>query len=140
MSVQAVLAPVFVMVAITFALLIRAAFARRGDVASGRVRIDDIALGQLAWTPQTQQYGNSFNNQFQLPVLFYVATILALVTRQASLLFVVLAWFFVALRVVHVIIHCTDNRVTRRGMVFGLGAFVLMAMWAILAVRVLLAA
>ncbi|MGE0061201.1 MAG: MAPEG family protein [Xanthobacteraceae bacterium] len=139
MSVQAVLLPVFAMVLLTFVLLIKTAVARRADIAGRRVQIRDIALGQLAWTPQTQQYGNSYNNQFQLPVLFYVVMTLALITKQADLLFVVLAWVFVALRVVHAFIHVTNNRVMRRGLVFGLGWLVLMAMWIVFAVRILLA-
>jgi hypothetical protein len=139
MSYQAILAPVFAMVLLTFVLLIMTAVARRADVKSGRVRPADIALGQLAWPVQTQQYGNSFNNQFQLPMLFYVVMIVALVTRQADILFVVLAWLFVALRVVHAGIHVTHNRVMRRGLVFGIGGLVLMVMWIILAIRVLLA-
>jgi hypothetical protein len=64
---------------------------------------------------------------------------LALITKQADLLFVVLAWVFVALRVVHAFIHVTNNRVMRRGLVFGLGWLVLMAMWIVFAVRILLA-
>jgi hypothetical protein len=139
MSYQAVLAPVFAMVAITFVLLFRTAFARRSDLASGKVQARDIALGEIAWTPQTQQYGNSFNNQFQLPVLFYVAMVVALVTKQADILFVVLAWLFVILRVVHAAIHITHNRVMRRGLTFGIGALVLIVMWIILAIRILLA-
>jgi hypothetical protein len=139
MSVQAILLPVFAMVTITFVLLFRTAFARRADLKGGKVHARDIALGQLAWTPQTQQYSNSYNNQFQLPVLFYVVMTLALITKQADLLMVVLAWLFVALRVAHAFIHITHNRVMRRGGTFGLGAMVLIVMWLIFAVRILLA-
>jgi hypothetical protein len=140
MSVQAILLPVFAMVALTFVLLILTAFARRDDLNSGRVHARDIALGQIAWTPQTQQYGNSFNNQFQLPALFYVVMTLALITKQADLLLVALAWMFVILRVVHIYIHITHNRVMRRGLTFGFGAMVLIVMWGIFAVRILLSA
>lgn len=140
MSVQAILLPVFAMVALTFVLLFRTAFARRDDLNSGRVHARDIALGQIAWTPQTQQYGNSFNNQFQLPALFYVVMTLALITKQADLLLVALAWVFVILRVVHIYIHITHNRVMRRGLTFGFGAMVLIVMWGIFAVRILLSA
>ena len=139
MSVQAILLPVFAMVFVTFVLLFRTAFARRGDLKGGKVHPRDIALGQLAWTPQTQQYGNAFNNQFQLPVLFYVVMILALITKQADLLMVVLAWLFVVLRIAHAFIHITHNRVMRRGGTFGLGAIVLIVMWVIFAARILLA-
>ena len=40
--------------------------------------------------------GNAWLNQFEVPVLFYVLTILALITKQADLLFVMMAWIFVA--------------------------------------------
>jgi hypothetical protein len=73
-----------------------------------------------------------------VPVLFYVLTILAWITRHADLLFVVMAWIFVALRLVHAYIHITDNDVFRRGPVFGVGALVLMAMWVIFMIRILL--
>jgi hypothetical protein len=139
MSVQAILLPVFAMITVTFVLLFRTAFARRADLIGGKVHARDIALGQLGWTPQTQQYGNAFNNQFQLPVLFYVLMTLALITKQADLLMVVLAWVFVLLRIAHAFIHITHNRVMRRGGTFGLGAMVLIVMWLIFAARILLA-
>ena len=37
----------------------------------------DIALGQPDWPERPTQFGNAFHNQFELPVLFYVLTILA---------------------------------------------------------------
>jgi hypothetical protein len=139
MPVAVVLLPLFVQVALTFGLLFATAFARQSDFSSGRVHPRDIALGQLAWTPRTQQISNSFRNQFELPVLFYVLTVLAIVTRHADILFVVMAWAFVLLRIVHVYVHVTSNRVMLRGMIYGLGGLVLMAMWLIFAVRILFA-
>ena len=50
------------------------------------------------WPQRTTQVANSFSNQFELPVLFYVLTILAYMTHQAGLVFVVLAWIFVIFR------------------------------------------
>ena len=55
------------------------------------------------------QIANALPDQFELPVLFYVLTILAMITRHADLLFVVLAWMFVAMRLVHAYIHVTSN-------------------------------
>jgi hypothetical protein len=51
---------------------------------------------------------------------------------------VVLAWIFVASRLVHAYIHVTSNDVNRRGPSFGLGAFVLTIMWLIFMIRILL--
>ena len=70
-------------------------------------------------------------------LLFYVLTILSIITHHADFLFVVLAWIFVLLRIAHAYIHVTSNRISVRGPVFGLGLLVLMVMWIIFIVRIL---
>jgi hypothetical protein len=67
-----------------------------------------------------------------------VLTILASVLRHADLLFVVMAWIFVLLRLAHAYVHVTSNRVQARGTVWVAGALVLLIMWVIFAVRILL--
>lgn len=139
MSIQAILLPVFVLVLMTFALMLWMGRARLNAVLSGRVKVREIALGQPAWPERVQQISNAYHNQFQFPVLFYVLTALAIVTKQADLLFVVMAWLFVILRLAHAAVHVTSNRVSRRFFVFTAGAAVLLLMWIIFAVRILLA-
>jgi hypothetical protein len=136
MTVQAILAPLFVLVALTFALLIWMGALRVAAVRRGEVHVRDTALGQPNWPPRVQQISNCFDNQFHLPMLFYVLTILALFLRKADLLFVVMAWIFVLLRIVHAAIHVTSNRVGYRFQAFAAGAVVLLLMWIIFAVRV----
>jgi hypothetical protein len=137
MSVQAVLLPLFVQVTLTFVLLFWMATMRTGAIRRKEVRMRDIALRESAWSVKTTQVANAYHNQLELPLLFYVLTILALVTKQADLLFIVLAWVFVLLRLVHAVIHTTTNNVQQRGPVFGLGAVVLVVMWVIFIVRIL---
>ena len=48
MSLQMILLPVFVQVALTFALLLWMARLRTASVSSGETRMRDIALGQPA--------------------------------------------------------------------------------------------
>jgi hypothetical protein len=139
MSIQAILLPLFVEVALTFVLLFWTGGARIGSVQRGETRVRDIALGQSNWSPRVTQIGNAFRNQLEVPVLFYVLTILALMTRQADLLFVVMAWVFVLSRLVHALIHVTSNHVRHRLIAFAFGSTVLLLMWAIFAVRILLA-
>ena len=98
MSIQAVLLPLFVEVALTLGLLLWLAELRRRDFKSGAVRPSQIALREPNWPVRTQQIAYSFSNQFELPVLFYVLTILEIITRHADLVFVVLAWIFVLTR------------------------------------------
>jgi len=138
MSIQAVLLPLFVEVILTFVLLYWMAYVRTRAIRIGEIKAQNIALREPNWPPGITQVGNAYHNQLELPVLFYVLTILSLVTRHADLLFVVLAWIFVASRVVHAYIHVTDNNVNRRGPIFGLGALVLTIMWLVFIVRILL--
>jgi hypothetical protein len=137
MSLQAVLLPVFVQVALTFVLLIWLAQARTRALAKGDVKAHDIALGQKAWPEATLKLGNAFQNQLELPVLFYVLVILAIIAHKADLLFVILSWVFVAARLAHVFIHTGSNVVKVRGPLYGVGMVILIAMWLIFAVRVL---
>jgi hypothetical protein len=138
MNIQMVLLPVFVQVALTFALLFWMASARTRSVVRGETKIRDTALGQPAWPEQPTKISNCFNSQLQLPVLFYVLVIFALMTKLADLLFVVMAWLFVLLRLAHAYIHTTSNHVPTRFKVFAAGMLVLLLMWIIFAVRVLI--
>jgi len=138
MSVQAILLPVFALVALTFSLLFLTGYSRVASVRRGETKVRDIALGQLNWPEHITKIGNSYNSQFQLPVLFYVVVILAYVLRTADLLFVVLSWLFVATRFGHAYIHVTSNHVRRRFDAFAAGFAVLVVMWIMFAVRILI--
>lgn len=138
MSLQAVLAPLFVQVVLTFALLVWLAYQRVTLISSGVVKRTDIALREPNWPARTLQLQNAVSNQFEVPVLFYALTILSIVTRHADLAFVILAWVFVLLRIIHASIHVTDNDVRRRGLTFIAATTVLMVMWIIFMLRILL--
>jgi hypothetical protein len=138
MPIQFVLLPLFVQVALTFALMVWMARSRIGALKSGETTLGDTALGQLNWPTRVQQISNCYQNQFQLPVLFYVLTVVAIITRHADFLFVVMAWLFVLSRIVHAFIHTGSNYVRHRFNAFAAGVFILLAMWIIFAVRILL--
>ena len=95
MSVQMVLLPVFVLVGLTFALLLGMAGARRRRAGRRPDQVRDIALGQPNWPARATQIGNCFSNQFELPLLFYILIALALPLRHADLVIVLLSWVFV---------------------------------------------
>ena len=137
MSLQAILLPLFVEVILTFLLWFYMAALRTRDLNSGAVRPDAIALREPNWSKQTLKVAYSFANQFELPVLFYVLTILAYVTHLAGLIFVVLAWVFVIFRVLHAFVHVTNNVVRVRGTLYGVAAVALAINWAIYIVEVL---
>ncbi len=138
MTIDFVLLPVFVEVGLTFFLLFWTGRTRVAAVRSREVLIPDVALGQPGWPARVTLIANAYHNQLQLPVLFYVLVILALFTRKADLLFVVLAWMFVTTRLVHAAIHVTSNDMRTRFAAFAAGAVILLIMWMIFAMRILL--
>jgi len=139
MSIQFVLLPLFVEVLLTFAMMFGMMYCRTTSLQRGETRFADIALREPNWPIRAMQFGYAFANQFELPVLFYVLTILEIVTHHADLLFVVLAWIFVITRVLRAGIHVSNNNVRLRGAYYGVGAIVLVIMWMIYIVRILLA-
>ncbi len=137
MSVQAILLPLFVEIILTFVLLFWLAYLRTRDLNAGIVRPEAIALREPNWPAHTTQVANALANQFELPVLFYVLTILEYVTHTAGVVFVILAWLFVLFRCLHAFVHVTSNIIRRRGPLFGVAAVVLSIMWTIYIVEVL---
>ena len=138
MSVQMVLLPVFVLVGLTFALLLGMASARGRAIAGREVGLKDIALRQPNWPERTTQIGNCFSNQFEIPVLFYVLIALALPLRHADLVIVLLSWVFVVTRFAHAGIFVTSNDMRQRSLVWFAGVLVLFAMWLYFALKILL--
>jgi len=137
MTVQEILLPVFVQVALTFILLFWMGIVRGRAIRRQQTRIPDIALGQPNWPPDALKAANAYHNQFQLPLLFYVVVIVAWYTRKADFLFVVLEWVFVVTRLLHAGVHVSSNNVSYRFYAFAVGAIVLLVMWIIAAVRIL---
>lgn len=127
-----------VQVALTIGLLFRLGPARVDAVRRGEVKIKDIALGQNAWPDRVTQISNAYNNQFQLPVLLYSVVLLALVTRKVDIALVGCAWAFVLTRLAHAYVYTTSNHVPSRFRAFGVGVFVLSAMWLWLAARIVI--
>lgn len=139
MSIRFVLLPLFVEVLLTFGLYFWMAWLRTAAIRSRTVRMRDIALREPNWPRHVLQVGNAAHNQLETPLLFYVLTILSILTHHADVVFVVLAWVFVLSRIAHAYVHTTSNDVRKRGPLFGIGLMVLAVMWLIFIVRILIA-
>jgi len=108
-------------------------------IARGEVRIEKIAVDRSGWPEREHKVSNAFDNQFQLPVLFYVACLVA-IHFVPTLLEVLLALGFVVTRYVHAFIHVTSNHVVRRFSAYTAGLVLLCLFWVDLLVRLLLVA
>jgi hypothetical protein len=138
MTAQAVLLPVFVLVGLTFALLLWMASARTGAIKGRETSLKDIALGQPNWPERATRIGNCFSNQFEIPILFYILIALALPLRHADLVIVMLSWVFVVTRFAHAGIFVTSNNIQQRSLAWFAGVLVLFAMWLYFALRIML--
>ena len=137
MSVTSLLIPVFIQVALTFALMSWMWSQRVAAIKSGQVKFTDVSLREPMWPRRATQIGNCFQNQLETPILFYVVIALALITRMTGVVFVTLAWAFVASRLVHAYIHTGTNNVKMRFYAMLVGVIVLGAMWLIFAACIL---
>ncbi|HTB04780.1 MAG TPA: MAPEG family protein [Bradyrhizobium sp.] len=138
MSLQMVLLPVFVLIGLTFALLLGMVGTRRQALVAGGTRIPDIALGQPNWPARATQIANCYANQFELPLLFYILIAIALPIRHADLFIVLMSWVFVVTRFAHAGIFVSSNDLGQRSMAWLAGVLVLFAMWIYFALKILL--
>ncbi|KKB85794.1 hypothetical protein VW29_05730 [Devosia limi DSM 17137] len=126
-------------VLLTIIILVLMGRERVPRVMSGEIPLQDIAVERTAYPLKARLLSNNFDNQFQLPVLFYVAALLALWAGITGWPIVIAAWAFVVLRYVHAAIHITTNRVHQRLAVYATGLAVLVILWLLVLFPILLA-
>ncbi len=71
----------------------------------------------------------NFDNQFQMPMLFFFAVLLILQQQQADLVYVCIAGLCVAMRALHAFVHVTSNQVCARFNLFLASCVVLWVLW-----------
>ena len=130
--------PVLAMVALTVAVWLRMFFTRVGEMKRERIRMQEVALSaQSAARFADTRAADNFRNLFELPVLFYLAVVVAVLTGQVTMVTVTLAWAFVVLRIVHSTIHCGYNRVSHRFRAYFAAGVALWSLWIVLAIGLL---
>ena len=124
MSIPMILLPVFVLIGLTFVLILGWSGAR------GEARRDTNGAVRAARSI------DAFADQ--LPVLFYVLIALAMPLRHADLIIVMLSWVFVVTRFAHAGILVTSSDGRSHSLAWFASAIVLFAMWFYFALKILL--
>jgi hypothetical protein len=138
MQSKAMFLPMLAMVALTCAVWLRMYAVRIGQMRRERIHPQAVATSAQAAARLTDSAAaDNFRNLFELPVLFYLAAVVAVLAGLADGVTLALAWTFVALRIAHSAIHCGYNRVMHRFFVYAAGAFALWALWIHLAIGLL---
>ena len=122
--------PMFVLVLLTYAVLLLTARVRIASVRSGQVPIKYYQLMQGAEVPEfIVKSSRHFSNLFEVPTLFYAGGLAYLALGLQGSLAVACAWAFVAVRFAHTFIHLGYNNVMHRLVVFALGNLAALVMW-----------
>lgn len=131
MQTFAILWPTITLAALSFVVIVWVAVARTGYMKKTPPRPEDFATGEAAmrYFQPVEMPANNLRNLFEAPVLFYALVPLLLITHQASHVQVILAWVYVALRVIHTVAHVVLGKVSVRAPAFWVSVIVLIAMW-----------
>lgn len=125
-----ILLPVFVQVLLTSVVMVL--MGRRRIAAAKNKEISISAFRTMNLTGANEQViatSRNFDNQFQMPMLYLFSVLFTLQLGVADMIYVVMGAAFVALRVVHTVVHISTNHVRTRFNVFLLGCAVLWAIW-----------
>ena len=127
-----ILYPLFALAVWTFLVLLLIPFVRVRSVRRREIAPSDFKFGESSAVPPAVSIPNrNYMNLLELPMLFYVVCLMLYVTGGASPLAVSVAWAYVALRVVHSIIHLSYNHVLHRLAAFTLSNAALVSLWLI---------
>ena len=125
------LLPVFAQVLLTFAVLLRMYQLRIAEMRARRIDPQSVAsreTGRQALTDSAPAADNLMN-LFEMPVLFYVAMLIALALMLQEAVLVTFAWLYVLLRAAHSFIHVSYNTVMHRFTIYVFSCVVLFALW-----------
>ena len=121
---------------LTFGVLLLIPIRRFRAGALGQIVADDFKFGESAQVPGRVSIPNrAMMNLLELPMLFYVGSLMFFVTGKADILILAVAWVYVVLRAVHCAIHLTYNNVRHRLIPFALSNIVLIAYWLLFFLR-----
>lgn len=139
MTVTATLAPVFALALWTFCVVCLLGFTRVRAALTGSITPDDFRFGESSRVPSHVALANrNYMNLLEMPLLFYVISLILVTVPQAmDPITFGLQWAYVAIRVVHSVIHVTYNNVLHRLAAFALSNGVVLVLWCTVGVRLL---
>lgn len=105
------------------------ALRRKTAFTSGAVRPADVSVSTERYPVPARLAAANFTNQFETPVIFFAVVMVAMETGATGYVMALLAWLYVATRIVHTLIHIGPNGLPLRGAVYGIGCIALFCMW-----------
>jgi hypothetical protein len=130
-TARTLIEPVVALVALTGIVAVMMAAYRNVGVMRGKVSVRYFRAFTDDRPPEwIERPARTYMNLLELPVLFYLACVLMLVTGKFDTVQVSLAWLFVATRYVHAFIYIAINYVPLRFVAYLCGFLTLAVIWA----------
>ncbi|WP_462152738.1 MAPEG family protein [Pseudoalteromonas xiamenensis] len=121
---------IFAQVILTYGILVVMGRRRFSAAKQKLIQKEDFATMRLETAPDHVRVADrSFINQFEIPVLFYVASLTALSLNAVSVWFVAFSCVFVITRFAHAIIHLGKNTVIVRYRIFLISCLMNLLQW-----------
>jgi len=136
MPQASIFAPLGTLALLTFTVLILIPIRRFRAGALGQVTAEDFKFGESAAVPGHVSIPNrNYMNLLELPMLFYVSSLMFFVAGKVDTIVLTMAWVYVGFRSIHSLIHLTYNKVRHRLIPFAMSNVVLAAYWVLFFVR-----
>ncbi len=130
--------PAFTLVLLTFSVMIRMLMNRIAQMKANKIHPQSISTSsEVAAKMKDSRAADNFRNLFETPVLFYAAMFFAQVSQPENKILLIMAWLYVALRIVHSIIQCSYNKVMHRFYVFFTSVWVVLGIWIVMAIGIM---
>ena len=127
-----ILWPLVAQVILVILLFIRLGQLKDRARDSGAANLEVTALDNDAWPDDVRKVANNIRNQSQVPVLFFALVLALYAHNSVDIYALVIAWIFVATRVVHSYIHIGANFVPNRTRAFKLSVLCVILLTALL--------
>ncbi|MBB2494135.1 MAPEG family protein [Aquipseudomonas ullengensis] len=94
--------------------------------------IGQRADGSNPWATIEPRISANLSNQFEWPLFFYAACLLLIQGQVDSAVAVLLAWGFIAGRLIHSGVQVFTGNIRLRGLVFTINFLAVLGLWAVL--------
>ncbi len=138
MNGEAIFWPMLAQMALTFAIYSVMSMRRMGSIRDGKAKAADFRIPTVE-PEASATVARNLINQFELPVLFYMACMMLFVLGAAGSFTVLVAWLFALSRMAHAYVHVTTNRLRLRRPLFMAGFVFTFVLWALIAARLIAA-
>ncbi|MHA3841557.1 MAPEG family protein [Sphingomonas aestuarii] len=128
-----ILQPVVVLLGWTLVMMVwmmatRLPAMRKSGIDLGKLRGTKAADADLALPPAIQWKAHNYNHLMEQPTLFYAVALVLAMIGQGDGFNLILAWLYVAFRILHSIVQAVWNKVSVRFLFFALSSVALVGL------------